>query len=137
MKCSRFIQVEAFMFVSEFNLMSYALSSIIGNLHDNIPVKIPGETIDAQITRTPLKQDDEELIVNGLARRLKEGRQQLSVGRIDRTISDEQEKVIGQVFTKSSSEGGYLCWRNGRNSIYNSNTGDGPTRRSFCYCRIP
>lgn len=107
MKLSNLIQVITISIVSGFYLMGSAAASTNGHSPENIPVKFQAKTIDTQIINTIAKQDGENLVVKGVVRRLKEERASLPVGCVDITVSDGQGKVIGQVFTKSSSAGTY------------------------------
>lgn len=107
MKMYEVAQASVMLFVGVLFLSSFSSASTVTNGPEQIPTKIQTRTIDVQVTRTSARQDGENVIVEGLVRRQKEGKIPLPNGCVDITVLDQQGNIVDKIFTKTLSSGTY------------------------------
>lgn len=107
MKLFKLMQISIAILSGALFSSSHSSASNITTESRQIDTKIQIRTIDVQIIRTSAKQDGENVIVEGLVRRQKEGKAPIPNGCVDITVLDQQGKIVDKIFTKSLSSGTY------------------------------
>jgi len=107
MKLFKLTKVIAIVFACAVFSSSHLSASAITNDYGQINTIVQTRTIDAQIIKTSARQDGENVIVEGLVRRQKEGKIPLPNGCVDITVLDQQGKIVDKIFTKTLSSGTY------------------------------